>query len=283
MHAYQQNTDEWLEMRKNKIGASDAAVIMGISPWMTAYGLWEEKVGIREPRVLTKRMARGNDLEETAREAFIKMTGIVVFDQVVFHPDFEWMMASLDGIDIEGKNIVEIKCPGHEDHQIAVKGNVPAKYYPQLQHQMAVTGLDESYYFSFDGVEGVIVKVKRDQEYIDILIQKEAKFYHCMQTLEAPKLTDRDFVEKNDELWRVASESWIKCQNSLEDLKAREEELRETLVCLSGKSNAVGSGIKVSRILRKGNVDYKNVPELHGIDLEQYRKPTTEFWRISQI
>jgi predicted phage-related endonuclease len=211
------------------------------------------------------------------------MTGIVVFDQVVFHPEFEWMMASLDGIDIEGKNIVEIKCPGAEDHQTAVNGNVPTKYYPQLQHQMAVTGLDEAYYFSFDGRQGVIVKVKRDQKYIDTLIQKEANFYHCMRTLEAPKLTERDYVEKNDELWRAASESWIKCQDALEDLKAREEELRETLVCLSGKTNAVGSGIKVSRILRKGNVDYKNVPELHGIDLEQYRKPTTEFWRISQI
>lgn len=282
MHTYQQNTDEWLEMRRNKIGASDAAVIMGKSPWSTPYILWEEKIGLRPMKAKTKSMERGNALEESAREAFIKMTDIVVFDQVVFHPKIDWMMASLDGIDIEGKNIVEIKCPGPEDHDMALNGYVPEKYYPQLQHQMEVTGLDMAYYFSFDGERGVIVKVNRNQEFVDKMLKKETEFYACMQTLEPPKLTERDFVEKNDEVWSMAAESWIRCHNELEELKAREEELREQLVCLSGKTNAMGSGIRISRVLRKGNIDYKNIPQLQGLDLEPYRKPTTESWRISQ-
>ncbi len=282
MHAYQQNTDEWLEMRKNHIGASDAAVIMEVSPWSTPYQLWEEKVGIRKPRVLNAAMARGNKLEEAAREAFIKRTGIVVFDEVVFHPHYRWMMASLDGIDIERKNIVEIKCPGADDHDMAIHGFVPPKYYPQLQHQMEVTGLDQCHYFSFDGERGVIVMVNRNQEYIDKMVKKEYEFYEFVMSLEPPKLTERDYEERHDDLWRSVSADWIAVQNELEGLKAREEELRETLVGLSGKSNSRGAGIKVSRSLRKGSVDYKSIPELQGIDLNQYRKPTTECWRISQ-
>lgn len=281
MHAYQQNTEEWLEMRKTKIGASDACVIMGVSPWSTPYALWEEKVGIKEPRSVSKAMARGSALEESAREAFMGMTKIVVFDQVVFHPKYEWMMASLDGIDIEGKHIVEIKCPGDEDHDMAVNGHVPDKYYPQLQHQMEVTGLNSAYYFSYDGKSGVIVNVNRNQNYIDKMIEKEIEFYQCMQTLEPPKLTDRDYHERSDELWEQAAQSWLLIQKALDNLKAKEEELRETLICLSGKSNTIGCGVRVSRCVKKGNIDYKNIPELQNLDTEKYRKPMTEYWRIA--
>jgi putative phage-type endonuclease len=282
MHAYQQNTDEWLEMRRNKIGASDASVIMEASPWDTPYTLWERKVGIRPEKVLNRSMQRGNDLEECARQAYMRITKLNVFDLVVFHPKNVWMMASLDGIDIEGKNIVEIKCPGAEDHDLALHGFIPPKYYPQMQHQMEVTGLNSAHYFSFDGERGVIVNVERNQSYIDRMVQKETEFYECMQSLEPPKLTDRDYVEKYDEVWTKTAQEWLSVQNELEDVKAREEELREMLVFQSSKTNTKGAGIKVSRMIRKGAVDYKLVPELQGVDLNQYRKPTTECWRISK-
>ena len=42
-----QGTSEWLENRKNHIGASDAPVVMGVSPWDTPYKLWENKLGRR--------------------------------------------------------------------------------------------------------------------------------------------------------------------------------------------------------------------------------------------
>ncbi len=38
-----QNTPEWHAFRRKRIGASDAPVIMGISPWKTPYQLWIEK------------------------------------------------------------------------------------------------------------------------------------------------------------------------------------------------------------------------------------------------
>jgi len=41
-----QNTPEWLEVRKTKLGASDAPAILGISPYKTAYQLFLEKMGL---------------------------------------------------------------------------------------------------------------------------------------------------------------------------------------------------------------------------------------------
>ena len=37
--------NEWLEYRKQGIGGSDAAAIMGLNPWKTAMDVWLEKVG----------------------------------------------------------------------------------------------------------------------------------------------------------------------------------------------------------------------------------------------
>ncbi len=48
MSALIQHSNEWLELRKNKIGASDAPIIMKVSPWKTPYRLWEEKLGLTE-------------------------------------------------------------------------------------------------------------------------------------------------------------------------------------------------------------------------------------------
>ena len=40
--------EEWLEARKNGIGGSDAATILGLNPYKTTIELWEEKTGKRE-------------------------------------------------------------------------------------------------------------------------------------------------------------------------------------------------------------------------------------------
>lgn len=41
------NSPEWLEFRKTGIGGSDAAAILGLSPFKTNVEVWEEKVGLR--------------------------------------------------------------------------------------------------------------------------------------------------------------------------------------------------------------------------------------------
>lgn len=283
MSALVQQTQEWLDMRKTKIGSSDAPVIMEISPWKTRYQLWEEKVGVGKEREKTIAMQRGLNMEEEARQKFEELTGHVVFPSVVYHPKHEFMIASLDGIDIEQRNAVEIKCPGNEDHQSALDGVVPAKYIPQLQHQLEVTGLDMIYYFSYNGNSYKIIEVGKDAQYIKRLVDEECAFWNCVQTLEAPKLSERDYIERSDEMWSHVANSWINCQQKLEKLKAEEEHLRESLICLSGKSNAIGAGVRLSKIVRKGTIDYKAVPELRGLDLELYRKGPVESWRISRM
>lgn len=172
---------EWYHLRKTKIGASDASTILGLNSFEKPYDLMLQKLGDLPAKETTAKMQRGLDLEPVARELFCKMTGKTMVPKVVLTDEYPFMFASLDGIDPLGKEILEIKCPGTSVHKIAKKGKIPPYYYPQVQHQMVVTGLDMCYYFSFDGdKEGIIIEVVRDNEFIEMMIEKEKEFYKTM-------------------------------------------------------------------------------------------------------
>jgi len=141
----EQGSPEWLKMRRNFIGASDCPVIMKLDPWRTPMNLFDEKLGLVVTRE-TEAMRRGKELESYAREEFEKVTGIKVTPQVLFHPEIKYMMASMDGVSEDGKQAVEIKCPGDAVYRLAVQGKIPENYNAQLQHQMAVMKLTKKMY-----------------------------------------------------------------------------------------------------------------------------------------
>jgi len=270
------------DTRRNFIGASDAPVLMEVSPWKTSYQLWEEKVGLRENEGDNWAKKWGRLKEEEARQEFERQTGLIVFPQRFVHPELEWMVATLDGIDIERKDIVEIKCPGKIDHESAMDGVIPEKYIPQLVHQMIVMNLDRAYYFSYHPSSNKILELGLDSAYAKTLLDKEKAFWNNVQTLTAPPLTERDYIPKEDLTWKETANEWLGIQAQLQALQEREEALRQNLISMSGKSNVKGAGIKLSRVLRKGHIEYKNIPELKGVDLEKYRKESSESWRIGK-
>jgi putative phage-type endonuclease len=191
-----QRTKEWLQWRRNKVMASDAPIITGHSKFKNIQELYEEKIKCYES-VPNAWMQRGIDLEPIALEAFEKETGLIMFPCVGEHEN-GWMAASFDGMTIEGDAIVEIKAPGAKDHHYAeVNKMVPDKYMPQLQHQMHVAGLDKCFYYSFDGEKGIILEVKRDQDFIEKMIAKEFEFWQCLQTLTPPTITPKTRKKKN--------------------------------------------------------------------------------------
>lgn len=276
----EQNTPEWLQFRKNKIGASDAPIIMGVSPWKTQYGLWLEKLDLTSSQVKTKAMERGNDLESVARMMFMLDTGIEVNPKVMVHPSIKFMMASFDGMDDSNKNAVEIKCPGREDHSKALDGVIPEKYFPQLQHQIEVCQLEMIYYYSFDGEKGITIKVYRDDAYIKKMLNQEREFYNSLENVVPPALTDRDFIENTSYAFLQASSEWKEINEKLKLLEKQEKEIRETLISMCHDKSTKGGGLKIFPCVRKGNVDYSQIPELKAVNLDNYRKESTKYWRI---
>ena len=154
--------------------------------------------------------------------------------------------------------MVEIKCPNKDDHFVAVNKKVPEKYYAQCQHQLAVTGLSGMYYFSFDGSNGVVVEVPRDESFIrNELFPKEKKFWECVTIQEPPALVERDFcdMEGNSE-WIQAAKKWKETKQTLKELDHHEQVCKENLIALSKHKNAKGNGLSISKSVIPGRIDY---------------------------
>ena len=202
-----QGSLEWLKFRKDRLGGSDAAAIMGVSPFKTIGQLFDEKLSRRPPDEPNEHMRRGNELEEEARQCFECMCDEEVFPRVRVSSEYHWQIASLDGISLDGSVIVEIKCPGQKDHDLALQDIIPQKYIPQLQHTMAVTGADSIFYFSYRDGKGKIVSHKRDQAYIDRLIAQEKAFYEIlMKAKEKIDKLDDELELMKDEVYKLVEE-----------------------------------------------------------------------------
>lgn len=176
----EQGSFEWLQMRQKHVCASDAPIIMGVSPWRTRDQLLWEKIGWGEAQEINSAMKRGMILEKPARKCAEEMLENFYLPGVFVSQKYSWMLASIDGVCIDNKSILEIKCTNKKNHALAKEGKIPDYYMPQVQHQMVVCDVDKCYYFSYDGSGGVVVVVNRDDFYINRLIETEYEFYKEM-------------------------------------------------------------------------------------------------------
>ena len=99
------------------------------------------------------------------------------------------------------------------------------------------------------------------------------------------KQDDDQYITRDDDLWLDTVEDLKSVRLELlkyKDLLKREEKLKDQLISLSMEKDSKGGGIKLRKMSRKGNVEVGLIPELWGIDLDTYRKPSTEYWQVSE-
>ena len=270
----EQGGNDWLEWRRQGIGSSDAPIIMGVSPWCDVLTLYKRKRGELPEQESNWAMARGTRLEPEVRALLEKRLGVLE-PATLTHPTIEWMRASVDGISLDGNLVVEIKCPGQADHDFAKAGQVPPKYVPQVQHILAVTGCEKLIYASYNG--GVVtVSVPRDEAYIALLIKAEQAFWEAVQAGIPPVVEG----QRTDDAWLEAAIRYRETKTAYDLAAEALESAKAGLLALTD-TDASGAGVKVSRVDKKGNVDYKSIPVLKGLDLEPYRKPGHTEWRIT--
>lgn len=152
-HKTLNSREEWLEARKKSIGGSDAAAIVGASPYKTNIALWEEKTGRQDfPDISDKEAVRyGINAEEHLRALFaLDFPEYDVFYQpnnFWTNTEYPFAHCSLDGwlTDHEGRfGVLEIKTSTIQGAAMKAKWNqrIPENYYIQLLHSLLVTGAD---------------------------------------------------------------------------------------------------------------------------------------------
>lgn len=146
--------EQWLAERKLGIGGSDAAAVLGLSPWKTNVELWEEKTGRREDQDMSDNayVQYGVAVEPLIRSMFVLdyPEYEVRHDENLSktHARYPQLRASLDGELTERTTgrfgVLEIKASFINSRADRDKWNgvVPQHYFVQVLHNMFVTEAD---------------------------------------------------------------------------------------------------------------------------------------------
>lgn len=171
----EQQSPAWHAWRSGGLGGSDVAAVMGLSPYCSREKLLREKLGL-EVREENFAMRRGTRLEPVARIRVEKELRKAFVPWCVQHDDLDWIRVSLDGLylpDDAEAEVLEIKCPSWQSHELALDGFVPDYYRVQCQYQLLATGLDVCHYASFSmhsryahdsKLQLAIIKIRPDAE-----------------------------------------------------------------------------------------------------------------------
>jgi putative phage-type endonuclease len=198
------NREQWLRVRKNGIGSSDAAAAVGLNPYQSQLELWLIKTGRDDalpkidPNDDTSPMYWGTVLEPFVAEHYTRRTGNRVrrINAVLQHPDSDkaWMLANIDRevVGAPDVQILECKTAGEFGSRLW-KDGVPEYVQVQVQHQLAVTGKQAAdVCVLLCGQEVRVHRIERDEEVIAQLIELERRFWHYVETDTPPPADGSD-------------------------------------------------------------------------------------------
>ena len=187
--------EDWLQVRKQGIGSSDAAAACGIHPYLSMLELWMIKTGrmtsdIDESLEGYSPLYWGNTLEPMVAKYYQENTGNKVrrVNAILQHPEQPFMLANLDYA-ITGSDEVQIlECKTAGEHGAKLwKHGVPLYVTCQVQHQLAVTGKQAAHIcVLLCGHEAKIYKVERDERLIESIMEHERLFWHYVETDTPP-------------------------------------------------------------------------------------------------
>ena len=144
-----QGSPDWLEMRDKHIGGSDAAAVLGKSPFKSNVDLWRQKVGLAPKEDISDQpqVRYGNGAEDLCVKQFAldyPQYEVKIAKERVYVRGF--MLASLDGelIDKATGELGVLENKTTLLHTMSEmdkwNGQVPEYYYIQVLHYLIVTG-----------------------------------------------------------------------------------------------------------------------------------------------
>jgi len=174
--------DEWLEKRREGIGGSDAAAVMGESAWSGPLSVYADKRRCAPDKTITEPMRQGTDFEQVVAKRFSDETGMKVRRclRMYRHPEYPFMLANIDRQVLGQGGFTGLECKTTSLFNPAdfAGGEIPREYYWQCMHYMAVTGA-ERWHLAVLVLSKAFYRfvIKRDDEAVERLIAREKSFW----------------------------------------------------------------------------------------------------------
>lgn len=233
--------EEWLKIRKQGIGGSDVGAIFGLNKWKSPMAVYMDKISDTVDEINSESAYWGTTLEDIVATEFAKRNELKIQrrNAVFQHKDYEFMIANVDRFIIkDDKNIgiLEVKTASEYVKDQWKEDKVPDSYYLQVQHYLAVTGLQWAYIAVLvGGNKYQQYYLERDEEVIEVMIQKEKEFWEGNVLKEFPP--EWDGTESSEEILKkmypeasegteiILPDELEEHINAIENLKERQKAL----------------------------------------------------------
>lgn len=152
--------DQWLNARKQAIGASDLPAILGLSPFAGPWEVWAEKTNQLNPWKGDDSTRAGQFFERSVLDAAESELGPLRRNVRIAHPKYP-IAATLDAQVIATSNPVEAKTTGivgpvYGTWGDAMTDQVPDYYLVQVHAQLMCTESELAYLFALIAGRGVV-------------------------------------------------------------------------------------------------------------------------------
>lgn len=196
--------EQWLKLRTKGIGGSDAAAVSGMNPWKSKVAVYLEKTGQIEQPEAGEAAEWGQLLEDVVARKFAEKVGLKIqrSNKLYRHPEHSFMLGNIDRLITDSnkrKGILEVKTTNAFNREDWIDaGNkseeadrIPDHYAIQLQHYLAVLGLDYGFFAVLIGGNTFRYKyVERDETIIKYLIELEGRFWNDHVLKGIPPMVD---------------------------------------------------------------------------------------------
>ncbi len=188
--------DEWLTVRRQGIGSSDAAAAVGLNPYKSQLQLWMEKTGrdgalpVVDPNDDQSPMYWGTLLEPIVAAHYTRRSGHRVrrVNAVLQHPEHSWMLANIDREVVGASDVQILECKTAGIHGARLwRDGVPEYVQLQVMHQLAVTGKQAAdVAVLLGGQELQVFRIERDDTLIAQLVALEQQFWGYVERDQQP-------------------------------------------------------------------------------------------------
>lgn len=271
--------EEWLALRKQGIGGSDASAVAGVNRYKTPLTVWAEKTGLYEPERAGEPAYWGNQLEDVVAREFTIRTGLRVkrSHKMYKHPKYPYMLGNVDRLIIDkdrGKGILECKTASAFKASEWQEGRVPDEYAIQLQHYLAVLHMDYGYFaVLIGGNQFKHQLVERNPVIIDALIEIEHKFWdEHVRTGIPPSVGDS---EADTELLQALYPTSKACAM---ELTSDQHHLITELRTMQEEEKKIQSRMTWLKNQVKGTLQENEVANFNGLPVATWK--TTESMRV---
>lgn len=269
-HDVKPNTPEWLELRTQYRTASEAAIVMGISPFTTPLKFKMIKEGLAK-QYYSKAMQDGHRLEDQVRQWANFRLGKTFKEEIWTN---EGYLASLDGID--GDCLVEIKVSDRTYNDLK-HGVIPEYYLVQIQQQLFCSPAEYGYLVAYSKQLDDYA-ISAPIEFDPMYMANIATGWELFDQIKLDEHTPRDMSD--DRRVRDLFDRYDRLKAEADTIKSYMDDIKSQLEELAGDRSLVAGDFKLER--RKGatRYDYKKAATDAKVDLEQYKTESAPTFTI---